>query len=109
MKLDFSEEGLKHVDEFFQRNHDFRKKLSDREFSVVWFSLAAYLAVIIKRKFEGEPALDRNEGRIVFGPIPGSSVKFFPTEYILKYFENPEEKALYAFHKTLKDLVERGE
>lgn len=100
---------MKHVDEFFQRKRDFRKKLSDGEFSVVWFSLAAYLAVVLKRKFGGEPTLDRNEGKIVFGNIPNSTPKFFPIDYAYKFFDNPEEKALYAFHRALKVMVERGE
>lgn len=109
MKLDFSEEDLKRVDEYFQRKRDFRKKLSDREFLVVWFSLAAYLTVVINRKFGGKPTLDRNEGNIVFGNIPNSTAKFFPIDYAYKFFESPEEKALHAFHRALKVMVERGE
>lgn len=107
LKLDFSEEGLKPVDEFFQRKRDFRKKLSDGAFSVVWFSLAAYLSVVIKRKFRGEPTLDRNEGKIVFGNIPNSTAEFYPIDYTCKFFESPEENCLYAFHGALKVMIER--
>lgn len=87
----------------------YAEKLSDGELSVVWFSLAAYLSVVIKRKFGGEPTLDRNEGKIVFGNIPNSTAKFFPIDCAYKFFESPGEKALHAFHGSLKVMIERGE
>lgn len=45
--------------------------------------------------------MDRNEGNTVFRNIPNSTAKFFPIDYAY-FFERPEEKALYAFHRTLE-------
>ena len=72
---------------------------------MVWFSLAAYLAVVIKRKVRRGTHFGQERRPHRFRPIPSSSVKFFPTEYIL----------MEEFRKEMLDMlgrlepVERGE